>query len=184
MDIIVSQKTSKEARASKLKVDELAFADLVAVGWPPEDAWAAAIRQGFTWTKTALKEAIAQLYNSPAVQERIAATQNVLSVRQKEAVAKATKSERAQVIDRATSKENMLFNLQTALDNMTVGSKEWLDTSKMIVDVTRMKQDEVQTDENTIHYHLPVAYPTGCKDCLYSRCEQCKYKKAYKGEED
>lgn len=177
MDITVSPKTSKEAKATKLKPEEMAFADLVAVGWPPEDAWAVAIRQGVTWNKSALKEAIAQLYSQPAVQERITATRNVLSTRQKEAVAKATKSERAQVIDRAMSKENMLFNLQTALDSMNVGSKEWLDTSKMIVDVTRMKQDEVQTDENTIHYHLPVAYPTGCKDCLYSRCNECHYKR-------
>lgn len=179
MDIVVSQKASREAKACKLKPEQMAFADLVAVGWAPEDAWAAAIRMGVTWPKRQLKEETEQLYRSPAVQERIASTQNVLTTRQKESVAKATKSERAMVIDRATSKENMLFNLQTALDNMTVGSSEWIKTSQLIVDVTRMKQDEVQKDDNTIHYHLPVQYPTGCQNCLYSRCDSCKYKKAY-----
>lgn len=177
MDIAVSPKTSKEAKAAKLSPDQLAFADLVATGWPPEDAWAVAIRKGVTWKKSALKEEIEQLHLSPAVQERIESTRNVLSTRQKEAVEKATKSERDKVITRAMSKENMLFNLQTALDSMKVGSKEWIDTSKMIVDVTRMKQDEVKQDDETIHYFLPVAYPTGCQDCLYSRCEQCRYKK-------
>ena len=180
MEITVSQKTAKEAKANKLSPEELAFADLIATGWPVEDAWAAAIRKGLTWPKRQLKEEQEQLHQSPAVQERIAATRNVLTSRQKEAISKASKSERAQVIDRATSKENMLFNLQTALDNMTVGSSEWMKTSQLIVDVTRMKQDEVKQDDNIIHYHLPVQYPTGCKDCLYSRCNSCRYKKAYK----
>lgn len=177
MDITVSQKTSREARAAKLSAEELAFADLIATGWPQEDAWAVAIRKGVTWKKSALKEDIEKLFLSPAVQERIEATKSVLTTRQKEAVANATKSQRNDVITRAMSKENMLFNLQTALDSMKVGTKEWIDTSKMIVDVTRMKQDEVKQDDETVHYFLPVHYPTGCQDCLYSRCDQCQFKR-------
>ena len=77
------------------------------------------------------------------------------------------------------SNENMLDDRQTAKQKMTVGTKEWLDTNKLIVDVTRMKQDEVVNEETTIHYFLPVQYPTGCQDCLYQRCDTCKYKKTY-----
>lgn len=180
MGITVSQKITKEAKAAKLSAEELAFADLIATGWPPEDAWAVAIRKGGAWNKTALKEEIQKLFMSPAIQERIEATKNVLSTRQKESIEKATKTERNSVITRAMSKENMLFNLQTALDSMKVGTKEWIDTSKMIVDVTRMKQDEVKQDDETIHYFLPVHYPTGCQDCLFSHCDTSKYKIAYK----
>lgn len=176
MDVKVSTKASKLAKQFGLSPEQLAFADLLAVGWQSDDAWAVAIRTGVTWTKTYLKSEIDKLAKNEKVQSRVKEVRNILTVRQKEQVAKATKSERDHVIASAMSKEQMLFDLQTALTGMAAGSKEWLDTKKMIIDVTRMKQDEVQKDDNTIHYHLPVHYPTGCKDCLYSRCEQCSFR--------
>lgn len=179
MDITVSPKASKLARQYKLRPQDLAFADLVAVGWEPEDAWAAAVREGVTWTKTARNKAIAELVNSENVQERIMNVQAVLRKNQVEAVKNATNKEKKSIVSEAMSKENMLYDLQTALTNMSIGSKEWLDTKKMIIDVTRMKQDEVKDDETTIHHFLPVRYPTGCQDCLYCRCDTCKYKKSY-----
>ena len=179
MEVTVSSKTSKLARDHKLTPEQLAFADLIAVGWQPEDAWAVAMRKGVTWTKTYLKSEINSLAANENVQQRVKEVRNVLTVRQKESVAKATRSEREDVIASAMSKEQMLFDLQTALTGLTVGSKEWLDTKKMIIDVTRMKQDEVKKENNLINFHLPVHYPTGCHDCLYSRCDQCKYKREY-----
>ena len=180
MEIKVSQKTKKTAKEFGLSPERLAFADLLAVGWPADDAYAATIRTGVsTWTQKALSEEISRLEKSDEVQNRIQDVRNVLTIRQKEAVQKASKSERSSIIANAMSKEQMLFDLQTALNGMKTGSKEWLDTKKMIIDVTRMKQDEVQQDDNTIHYFLPVQYPTGCQDCLYQRCDACKYKKEY-----
>ena len=179
MDITVSSKTTKLTRQYRLRPQDLAFADLVAVGWEPEDAWAVAVREGVTWTKIARNNAINELLNSANVQERIQAVQAVLRKNQVAAVKNATNKEKKDVVSEAMSKENMLYDLQTALSNMSVGSKEWLDTKKMIIDVTRMKQDEVKDDETTIHHFLPVRYPTGCQDCLYSRCDTCKYKKSY-----
>ena len=44
---------------------------------------------------------------------------------------------------------------------MTFGSKEWLDTNKMIADITRMKQEEVKTEDNTVHYFIPLT----CHKC-------------------
>ena len=84
------------------------------------------------------------------------------------------------IVETAMSKETMLYKLQTAKSLKPKDSKEWIDINEMIIDVTRMKQDDVQTENNTIHHYLPVHYPTGCQDCLYSRCNFCKYKKAYK----
>ena len=62
------------------------------------------------------------------------------------------------------SKETMLYKLQTAKSLKSKDSKEWIDINEMIIDVTRMKQDDVQTENNTIHHYLPVHYPTGCQD--------------------
>lgn len=177
MDIVVSAKQQKLAKQYKLKSQELAFADLCAVGWEPEDAWNTAIREGMTWNKTSRKEAIAQLFNSPYVQERINDVKAVLRKEQIESVKNTSSKERKDIISQAMSKENMIYDLQTALMNMQQGSKEWLDTKKLLVEVTRMKQDEVKDEESTVHYYLPVRYPTGCQDCLYSKCDTCKYKK-------
>jgi len=177
MDIIVSTKQQKLAKQYKLKPQELAFADLCAVGWEPEDAWNAAIREGLTWNKSARKEAIDRLINSSYVQDRISNVKQVLRKDQIESVKNTSNKERKEIVSEAMSKESMIFDLQSALANMTPGTKEWLDTKKLIVEVTRMKQDEVKDEERTVHYFLPVRYPTGCQDCLYSRCDTCKYKK-------
>ena len=166
MDIEVTSKTSKIARQYKLSPDQLAFADLLAVGWEPEDAWAVAIRKGIAWSKKARKDAIAELANDQAVKERIVEVQAVLRKNQIEAVKNTTNSERQNIINSAMSKEQMLFDLQEALMSMPRGSKEWLDTKKLIIDVTRMKQDEVKDDNNTIHHYLPVNYPVSCEYCL------------------
>ena len=59
------------------------------------------------------------------------------------------------------SKEAMLKDLAKARKKMTFGSKEWLDTNKMIADITRMKQEEVKTEDNTVHYFIPLT----CHKC-------------------
>lgn len=166
MDVEVSQKTAKIAKQAKLTPEQMAFADLVAVGWEPEDAWAVAIRKGLTWAKSARKEEISQLQNSQAVIERIETIRAVLKKSQIDAVKQASKSDRQAIIDSAMSKEQMLFDLQEALSFMPRGSKEWIDIKKMIVDVTRMKQDEVKDENSTIHHYLPVDYPISCEYCL------------------
>lgn len=184
MEVELSQKAERLCKSLKLTPESMAFADLVAVGWEPQDAFIVAFRKGATWVKRALKEEVEKTLALQQVQDRIAETRRVLSERQKEAVKSMATKERSQVIDTAMSKENMLYDLQTAKSTMAIGSKEWLDTNKLIVDVTRMKQDEVQTEDSTIVYHLPQNYPTGCQDCLYSRCNSCIYKKEYrKGDE-
>lgn len=179
MAIEVSQKTEKICKVLKLQPEALAFADMCAVGWEPVDAYFVAYRKGMTWVKKALKEEVEKMLNDKGVQSRMAEVRRVLSERQKEAVRQTAKKERNVVVDSAMSKEQMLYDLQTAVVGMAPGSKEWLDTKKLIVDVTRMKQDEVQTENTTIHYFLPVHYPTGCQNCLYQKCDSCKYKKEY-----
>lgn len=184
MEFELSQKTDKFCKTYKLTAEQLAFADLCAVGWEPTDAFMVAFRKGATWRKRALKEEVDKLLASKPVKDRVAEVQHVLTERQKEAVRQTSKKDRNEVVDAAMSKEQMLYDLQTALASMTVGSKEWLDTKKLIVDVTRMKQDEVKDETNTVHHFLPVHYPTGCQDCLYQRCNTCKFKKYYDENKD
>lgn len=178
MELEVSQKTQKICNALKLPAEGVAFADLVAVGWEPEDAYVVAFRKGSTWLKKAFRDEVKKMMDSQNIKDRIAQIQGITAERRKEN-GKQGRRERNSIVDTAMSKENMLYDLQTAKLKMTVGTKEWLDTNKLIVDVTRMKQDEVVNEETTIHYFLPVQYPTGCQDCLYQRCDTCKYKKAY-----
>lgn len=178
MEIELSAKTKKMARAAQLSCEQLAFADLCAIGWEPADAFILAFRKGGTWMKKALDAEVTKMLNAENVKARMDEVRKVLTERQKEAIKQTKKKERNAIVDIAMSKEQMLYDLQTAVAGMTPGSKEWLDTKKLIVDVTRMKQDEVAKDDSTIHYFLPVQYPTGCQDCLYSRCNECKYKKA------
>lgn len=180
MDLEVSQKTQKLCKSLKLTAEQMAFADLLAVGWEPTDAYIVAFHQGATWVKAALKKEVDKLINNENVQNRIDETRSVLSARQKESIAKASAKDAAKVVEAAMSKETMLYELQMAKNEKVKGSKEWIEINKMIIDVTRMKQDDVQTENNTIHYFLPVHYPSGCQDCLFKQCDKCKYKKAYK----
>lgn len=166
MDVEVTSKTSKIARQYKLSAEQLAFADLLATGWELEDAWAVAIRKGVSWTKKARKEAIDELANNDSVKERVEEVKAVLRKNQIEAAKNIGRSDRQDVINSAMSKEQMLFDLQEALLTLPRGCKEWIDIKKMIVDVTRMKQDEVKEDNNTIHHYLPVNYPASCEYCL------------------
>ena len=166
MDIDVTSKTSKKARQYKLKPEELGFADLVAVGWEPEDAWACAIRQGATWNKPARKAALEELMKNEGVAARIDDTRSVLRKNQIDSIKNAADEDRKALLDAATSKEQMLIDLQDSLSKQVVGSTEWIQTKKLIVDVTRMKNEEVKKEDNTIHHFLPIDYPRSCENCL------------------
>ena len=179
MDFELTQKTTKLCKALKMPPEMLVFADLCSLGWEPSDAYILAYRKGSTWIRRALKEEVEKLLATQQVIDRIAENKQVLTERQKEAVKQTNKKERNSVVDTAMSKEQMLYDLQLAKAKSPAGSKEWIDINKLIVDVTRMKQDEVVGEENTIHHYLPVHYPTGCQDCLYQKCNTCKYKKYY-----
>lgn len=183
MDIEVSTATAKAARTYKLSPEELAFADLLALGWPPEDAWACAIRKGVTWTKAAKKEALMELMENEGVKKRMGVTKGASLKTRTEQKKKDKDLNGKALLERATNKETKIIELQAKLE-ATHDTSEWLKINQQIIDVTRMKQEEVKRDDNTIHHFLPVQYPTGCQDCLYSRCETCRYMKAFTAPED
>jgi hypothetical protein len=178
MAIDVSSKLNKIARNYKLTPEQLAFADLVTQGWPEEDAWAITIRTGAaTWNRTAYKAEVAKLLALDAVQQRIAENKKLLNQNQVERIQQDMKDHADELLELATNKEKKLIELQTILKDLKPGSTEYNKVNDQIINISRMKQNEVKTDDKTIHYYLPVSYPTGCQDCLYSRCDQCKFKR-------
>ena len=179
MKVDVSAKMNKVARSYKLTAEQIAFADLVSVGWSEDDAWAMAIRTGATWNKSALKDEITALATSDAVQQRISDNHKTLKKADIERIKSKIESESDAILERATNKELKLISLQTTLEDLKPGSAEYNKINDQIFAITQMKKDEVKTDEKTVHYYLPVSYPTDCSNCLYSRCDQCKYKKEY-----
>ena len=66
-------------------------------------------------------------------------------------------------IDMATelSKEHQLRELLIAKNKLGIGSPDWLKVKQMIANITQAKKEEIQTEDNTIHYYLPLT----CKQC-------------------
>lgn len=137
----------------------LIYADLRATGWDRKDAWMIAFNgTGSTWTKDALEKEMAHLESLESVQKRIEEVKGAGTVDKEE----LTPEELA----RATSKEKILTDLVLTQSRQKKGTKEWQETTKMIAEYSRIKQDDIQTEDTTIHYHLPVNYPNRCSDCL------------------
>ena len=165
--ILFSKKTKTMAKAYSLTPNELAFADLIAAGWDTADAFFLTMQKGETWTTAAVNKATREILARVDVKRRI---KELRKGDLNEMAKDAVKGREEQVstdddVMKQLSKENMLRDLYLARKKMVVGSKDWLDTNKMIADITRMKQEEVKTEDNTVHFYLPLT----CNKCsLYN----------------
>ena len=161
-------KTIFSIKANKLKkkygmaeTEYLVYADLRACGWSVDDAWNVAFQnEGVTWPADELKRQQNKLESLDSVQQRMADTRGDTKDKK---IADAGLS--AEELARETSKDKILADLVIAKKKMTQGTKEWIDTTKMIGDFTRIKQDELQTEDTTIHYFLPISFPKSCDEC-------------------
>lgn len=152
----------------------LIYADLRAAEWSQKNAWMIAFNgTGSNWTKTELEREMNKLESLESVQKRIrdlkgAGTDGQLSP---EALAKAT------------SKEKIMNDLVIAQSFQKIGSEEWRKTTAMIADYGKIKQDDIDQQNNTIHYYLPVSYPRTCQDCLIYQRGESFVKQSKKGGE-
>lgn len=154
----------------------LIYADLRAVGWSKNDAWNVAFQGlGLNWPKAELLREIEKLEALGSVQKRMADVQGIKSSSEQEEI---TPEELA----RETSKEKILTDLVRAKRNMKEGTKEWTETTKLIADYNKIKQDEIDTENNTIHYYLPISYPRKCSECLLFKNGQAQICKKKKGD--
>lgn len=137
----------------------LIYADLRACGWTQFDAWAVAFNgKGLNWPKAELVKEMNRLEALDSVQNRIAELQGKAKV-QDDGIS-------ADELAKETSKENILRKLVIAEKKAKYGSPDWLKIVSLEADYNKIKQDEIDKENNVIHYYLPENYPTKCSDCL------------------
>ena len=73
-----------------------------------------------------------------------------------------------------TSKETILKKLVRAEKKAKFGSTDWMKIVALEADYNKIKQDEIDTENNTVHYYLPKDYPTCKEDCLLFKNNLCK----------
>lgn len=151
------------------------YASLRGSGMPMRDCWAISFQgEGFNWTKDVLEREMNKLESLESVQKRIAEVQG-----------KKAKNENADELTqeeliKATSKEEILRNLVIAQRKQKFGSPEWQKTTAMIADYSKIKQDEIDTENNVIHYFIPLYMPRCCEDCIIFKNGQATFQKKKK----
>ena len=164
----IEKKLTKAAKAYELTEKEYAFACLIAMDWDEYSAWYITQNgRGETWTKSSLqREVMAMLEHTRAC------TKDLIEVRQKK-IEKlfASKVKMAGKSDMSSTsmKETQLKELIAAKNNMTAGSRDWLDAQKLIADIAGSKKSEIKKESKTVHYYLPIK----CNICsLYNAARQ------------
>ena len=166
----LSVDTYKKAKALKMKDPRYyIYASLRGSGMSIRDSWSIAFQgEGLNWEKSFLENEMNKLEAQESVQKRIAEVQG-----------KKAKNENADELSpeelaKATSKEQILTDLVIARRRMKEGTKEWTEQTRLIAEYARIKQDELQTEDSTVHFFLPCDYPHGKDDCLLFKNGLCK----------
>lgn len=172
----LSVDTYKKAKALKMKDPRYyIYASLRGSGMSMRDSWAIAFQgYGFNWPKGELEREMNILESQESVQNRIAEVQG------KKAKNENSDELTQEELIKATSKEEILRNLVIAQRKQKFGSPEWQKTTAMIADYSKIKQDEIDTENNTVLFYLPVAYPRTCSDCLLFKNGQADFQKKNK----
>lgn len=160
----------KKVKALKMKDPRYyIYASLRGSGMSIRDSWAVAFQgEGFNWPKDTLEREMNKLESLESVQTRIAEVQG------KKAKNESADELSPEELAKATSKEQILTDLVIARRRMKEGTKEWTEQTRLIAEYARIKQDELQTEDSTVHFYLPINYPTGKDDCLLFKNGLCK----------
>lgn len=172
-----------ECKKYKMEVREKAFADLLSMGWKDKDAYMASGLYNHAYSiEVNDKEMNKLLMEDDLFMKYVKLT----GIRLKKTSKKEQEEENnedtltEEDLSNAIKKENQLYELILAKRKYESGSKEWLEISKMIADITQAKKDEIKEEEKTIHYYLPIT----CYMCnLYIESkEKAKKQRVNKGE--
>lgn len=171
----------KECRKLKLKTPmHKVFCELVLAGWEKEDAYAFSGLWNSTYSVLMnIQDMNHLLKEDPGVVSYIDMRVKEQELLKKKAKRAAAEEEKAKVeiaeIDMTTelSKETQLKELLLAKQKFPVGSKEWLDVKKMIADISRVKQDDIQDEEDIVHFYVPLQ----CHNCSLYMAQKAKMKK-------
>lgn len=172
----LSVDTYKKAKALKMKDPRYyIYASLRGSGMPIRDSWAVAFQgEGFNWPKDTLEREMNKLESLESVQTRIAEVQG------KKAKNENSDELTQEELIKATSKEEILRNLVIAQRKQKFGSPEWQKTTAMIADYSKIKQDEIDTENNVVHYYIPLSMPRCCEDCIIFKNGQATFQKKKK----
>lgn len=172
----LSVNTYKKAKALKMKDPRYyIYASLRGSGMSIRDSWAVAFQgEGFNWPKDTLEREMNKLESLESVQTRIAEVQG------KKAKNENSDELTQEELIKATSKEEILRNLVIAQRKQKFGSPEWQKTTAMIADYSKIKQDEIDTENNVIHYYIPLSMPRCCEDCIIFKNGQATFQKKKK----
>lgn len=164
MEISANRKTL--AGKYRLKVEELACADLVACGWSISDAWSMCMRVGLTWTGKALKDEQVKLMSRTGFNERMNETKGALFDSKRSSHEEVKKRVKVSSIKDSVSKDALIADLIAARQGMSPNSKDYIEATMKIADLTNAKKEESKVEEKLIHYHLPL------------KCSMCELKRA------
>ena len=166
----------KKAKALKMKDPRYyIYASLRGSGMSIRDSWAISFQgEGFNWPKDTLEREMNILESQESVQKRIAEVQG------KKAKNENSEELTAEELAKATSKEQILKDLVLAQRKAKYGSPEWLKIVASIADYNKIKQDEIDTESNVIHYYLPLSIPRTCSECILFKNGQADFQKKKK----
>lgn len=172
----LSVDTYKKAKALGMKDPRYyIYASLRGSGMPMRDCWAIAFQgEGLNWEKSFLENEMNLLEAQESVQKRIAEVQG------KKAKNENSDELTQEELIKATSKEEILRNLVIAQRKQKFGSPEWQKTTAMIADYSKIKQDEIDTENNVVHYYIPLSMPRCCEDCIIFKNGQATFQKKKK----
>lgn len=167
----LSVDTYKKAKALGMKDPRYyIYASLRGSGMPMRDCWAISFQgEGFNWAKDVLEREMNKLESLESVQKRIAEVQG------KKAKNENSDELTQEELIKATSKEEILRNLVIAQRKQKFGSPEWQKTTAMIADYSKIKQDEIDTENNVVHYYIPLSMPRCCEDCIIFKNGQATF---------
>lgn len=169
----------KECKKLKLKTPmHKVFCELVLAGWEKEDAYAFSGLWNPTYsTLMNIQDMNHLLKEDAGVVGYIDTKVKEMELLKKKAKRAAAEEEKAKTeiaeIDMTTelSKEMQLKELLIAKQKFAVGSKEWLDVKKMIAEITRVKTENMETEDELVHFYVPLQ----CHNCsLYNKAKEKK----------
>lgn len=169
----------KECKKFKLRTPmHKVFCELVLAGWEKEDAYA------FSGLWNPTYSTLMNIQDMNHLLKEDAGVVNYIDMRVKEQEALKKKAKRAAAeeekaktelaeIDMTTelSKEVQLKELLIAKGKHPVGSKEWLDIKKLIAEISRVKTENMETEDELVHFYVPLQ----CHNCsLYNKAKEKK----------
>ena len=166
-----SRKFKTECSKAKLDPQVRAMAELMVQGWTPQDAY---IAVGFN------KPALSDEYNKQQIEKYITDSDfNVYMESRRKAIKRGIlKTSVSQEEDdediqvKLMSKEEILQQALKSALSLPVNDKNRVEILMKYADLAQMKKEEIQEEDTTIHYYLPLT----CNNCSLYMAAKAKKK--------